>query len=46
MKTKVLADFQIYISVTLSTFQKKPKNEFICAKLVIILIFCNEKYLS
>ena len=27
----------------LSTFQKKQKNEFICVKLVIILIFCNEK---
>ena len=26
-----------------STFQKKQKNEFICVKLVIILIFCNEK---
>ena len=27
----------------LSTFQKKQKNEFICMKLVIVLIFCNEK---
>ena len=27
----------------LSTFQKKQKKEFICVKLVIILIFCNEK---
>ena len=27
----------------LSTFQKKQKNEFICVKLVITLIFCNEK---
>ena len=28
----------------LSNFQKKQKkNEFICVKLVIILIFCNEK---
>ena len=27
----------------LSTFQKKQKNEFICVKLVIILLFCNEK---
>ena len=27
----------------LSTFQKKQKNEFICVKLVIILIICNEK---
>ena len=27
----------------LSTFQKKQKNEFICVKFVIILIFCNEK---
>ena len=27
----------------LSTFQKKQKDEFICVKLVIILIFCNEK---
>ena len=26
----------------LSTFQKKQKNKFICLKLVIILIFCNE----
>ena len=27
----------------LSTFKKKKKNEFICMKLVIVLIFCNEK---
>ena len=27
----------------ISTFQKKYKNEFTCVKLVIILIFCNEK---
>ena len=27
----------------LSTFQKKQKKEFICVKLVIILILCNEK---
>ena len=28
----------------LGTFQKKQqKNEFICVKLVIALIFCNEK---
>ena len=27
----------------LSTFQKKQKNKFICVKLVIISIFCNEK---
>ena len=27
----------------LSTFQKKQKNEFICVKLVTILIFCNDK---
>ena len=27
----------------LSAFQKKQKNEFICAKLVIVSIFCNEK---
>ena len=27
----------------LSVFQKKQKNEFICVKLIIILIFCNEK---
>ena len=27
----------------LSIFQKKQKNGFICVKLVIILIFCNEK---
>ena len=27
----------------LTTFQKKQKNEFICVKLVIILIFYNEK---
>ena len=27
----------------LSTFQKKQKIEFICVKLVTILIFCNEK---
>ena len=27
----------------LSAFQKKQKNEFICVKLVITLIFCNEK---
>ena len=27
----------------LSTFPKKQKNEFICVKLVIILIFFNEK---
>ena len=28
----------------LNTFQKKQqKNEFICVKLVIALIFCNEK---
>ena len=27
----------------ISNFQKKLKNEFICVKLVIILIFCNEK---
>ena len=27
----------------LSTFQKKQKNEFICVKLVIILIFCDRK---
>ena len=26
-----------------STFQEKQRNEFICAKLVIILIFCDEK---
>ena len=24
-------------------FSKETKNEFICVKLVIILIFCNEK---
>ena len=24
-------------------FQKKQKYEFVCVKLVIILIFCNEK---
>ena len=24
-------------------FSKKQKNEFICMKLVIVLIFCNEK---
>ena len=27
----------------LSTFQKKQKNEFICVKRVITLIFCNEE---
>ena len=27
----------------LSTFQKKQKNEFICVKLVILLMLCNEK---
>ena len=27
----------------LSTFQKKQKCEFICVKLVVILIFFNEK---
>ena len=27
----------------LNTFKKKQINEFICVKLVIILIFCNEK---
>ena len=27
----------------LSTFRKKQKNEFICVKLVIVLIFCNDK---
>ena len=27
----------------LSSFQKKQKNEFICIKPVIILIFCNEE---
>ena len=27
----------------LSTFQKKQKNEFICVKHAILLIFCNEK---
>ena len=27
----------------LSIFQKKQKTEFICVKLVVILIFCNEK---
>ena len=27
----------------LSTYQNKLKNEFICVKLVIILIACNER---
>ena len=28
---------------TIKYFPKETKNEFICVKLVIILIFCNEK---
>ena len=28
---------------TIKYFSKETKNEFICVKLVIILIFCNEK---
>ena len=37
-KTRVIKPGEL-----LSTFQKKQKNEFICVKLVVILIFCYEK---
>ena len=33
----------IKLGESLSIFQKKQKNEFICVKLIVILIFCNEK---
>ena len=36
-KTRVIKPAEL-----LSSFQKQRKNEFICIKLVIILIFCNE----
>ena len=29
--------------ITIKYFSKETKNDFICVKLVIILIFCNEK---
>ena len=37
-KTRVIKPEEL-----LSTFQKKQKNEFICVKLVILLMLCNEK---